>query len=161
MAARQKNRAFRVIVVDSRPGIEGRQLAETLSAEGVPCTYVLLTAISYIMRVSIWFPMFRSKSLAVDSAHILRFAHKPCNCNKSSFSILSVRAGGDEGLLGCVGHDVERDSSFESGHGESVSIKLQPPLPDGPTDSLRNLLYMNPDFQSRKNTLVRQGLGEC
>lgn len=46
-----KRGSFRVIVVDSRPEVEGRQLADTLSAEGVPCTYVLLTAISYIMRV--------------------------------------------------------------------------------------------------------------
>lgn len=51
VAAQQAKRgSFRVIVVDSRPGVEGRQLAATLSAEGVPCTYVLLTAISYIMR---------------------------------------------------------------------------------------------------------------
>lgn len=52
VAAQQTKRgSFRVIVVDSRPGVEGRQLADTLSAEGIPCTYVLLTAISYIMRV--------------------------------------------------------------------------------------------------------------
>lgn len=53
VAAQQAKRgSFRVIIVDSRPGVEGRQLSETLSAEGIPCTYVLLTAISYIMRVS-------------------------------------------------------------------------------------------------------------
>lgn len=53
VAAQQTKRgSFRVIIVDSRPGVEGRQLADTLSAEGIPCTYVLLTAISYIMRVS-------------------------------------------------------------------------------------------------------------
>eukprot|EP00752_Nemacystus_decipiens_P007738 g6917.t1 len=51
VAAQQTKRgSFRVIVVDSRPGVEGRQLADTLSAEGVPCTYVLLTAVSYVMR---------------------------------------------------------------------------------------------------------------
>ncbi|CAM9989821.1 unnamed protein product [Ectocarpus sp. 12 AP-2014] len=51
VAAQQAKRgSFRVIIVDSRPGVEGRQLSETLSAEGIPCTYVLLTAISYIMR---------------------------------------------------------------------------------------------------------------
>eukprot|EP00903_Cladosiphon_okamuranus_P015657 g14459.t1 len=51
VAAQQTKRgSFRVIVVDSRPGVEGRQLADSLSAEGIPCTYVLLTAISYIMR---------------------------------------------------------------------------------------------------------------
>lgn len=50
-AQRVKGRSFRVIVVDSRPGMEGTQLASTLSSEGIPCTYVLLTAISYIMTV--------------------------------------------------------------------------------------------------------------
>lgn len=54
-AQRVKRGSFRVIVVDSLPGVEGRQLADTLSAEGVPCTYVLLTAISYIMRVRAFF----------------------------------------------------------------------------------------------------------
>ena len=59
VAAQQAKRgSFRVIIVDSRPGVEGRQLAATLSAEGVPCTYVLLTAISYIMRVRL--PVFFS-----------------------------------------------------------------------------------------------------
>lgn len=62
-----KRGSFRVIVVDSRPEVEGRQLADTLSAEGVPCTYVLLTAISYIMRVRniensiLLFSIFRSR----------------------------------------------------------------------------------------------------
>lgn len=51
-AQRVTRRAFRVIVVDSRPGVEGRQLADTLALEGISCTYVLLTAISYIMTVS-------------------------------------------------------------------------------------------------------------
>ncbi|CAN0087067.1 unnamed protein product, partial [Scytosiphon promiscuus] len=45
-----KRGSFRVIIVDSRPGVEGRQLADILSAEGIPCTYVLLTAISYMMK---------------------------------------------------------------------------------------------------------------
>lgn len=51
-AQQTKRGSFRVIIVDSRPGVEGRQLADILSAEGIPCTYVLLTAISYMMRVS-------------------------------------------------------------------------------------------------------------
>ncbi|CAM9808423.1 unnamed protein product, partial [Hapterophycus canaliculatus] len=49
-AQQTKRGSFRVIIVDSRPGVEGRQLADILSAEGIPCTYVLLTAISYMMR---------------------------------------------------------------------------------------------------------------
>lgn len=60
VAAQQVKRdSFRVIVVDSRPGVEGRQLADNLSAEGVPCTYVLITAVSYIMRVRTIHPSSR------------------------------------------------------------------------------------------------------
>jgi translation initiation factor eIF-2B subunit delta len=45
--------SFRVIVVDSRPMLEGRQLLQRLSSAGVECTYVMLSAISYIMRVRV------------------------------------------------------------------------------------------------------------
>ncbi|CAM9289011.1 unnamed protein product, partial [Choristocarpus tenellus] len=49
-AQQQKKGSFRVIVVDSHPAMEGRQMVDRLTAAGVPCTYILLTAISYIMR---------------------------------------------------------------------------------------------------------------
>ncbi|CAM9138621.1 unnamed protein product [Discosporangium mesarthrocarpum] len=49
-AQQRKEVAFRVIVVDSRPDLEGKQVADRLATAGVPCTYILLTAISYIMR---------------------------------------------------------------------------------------------------------------
>lgn len=61
-AQQTKRGSFRVIIVDSRPGVEGRQLADILSAEGIPCTYVLLTAISYMMRVSTIAPELVSDS---------------------------------------------------------------------------------------------------
>ncbi|CAM9708992.1 unnamed protein product, partial [Phaeothamnion confervicola] len=42
--------SFRVIVVDSRPGLEGRRMAQRLSNAGIDCTYVLLNGMAYIMR---------------------------------------------------------------------------------------------------------------
>ena len=51
-SAHEQTVNFRVIIVDSRPMLEGRQLLERLAAAGVRCTYVMLNAISYIMRVS-------------------------------------------------------------------------------------------------------------
>ncbi|KAG0272250.1 hypothetical protein BGZ95_012005 [Linnemannia exigua] len=50
LAAYAKGIKFKVIVVDSRPRFEGKQLLRALAAAGVPCTYVLLTAIGHVMR---------------------------------------------------------------------------------------------------------------
>jgi len=49
-AALVDKKTFRVIVVDSRPMLEGRDTLEILSRAGIPCTYVLLNALSYLMR---------------------------------------------------------------------------------------------------------------
>ncbi|GJJ70357.1 translation initiation factor eIF-2B subunit delta [Entomortierella parvispora] len=50
LAAHAKGIKFKVIVVDSRPRFEGKQLLRALATAGVPCTYVLLTAIGHVMR---------------------------------------------------------------------------------------------------------------
>ena len=42
--------SFRVIIVDSRPKYEGRALCRRLAAEGIDCTYVMLSALSYMMK---------------------------------------------------------------------------------------------------------------
>jgi len=76
VAAQQTKRgSFRVIIVDSRPGVEGRQLADTLSAEGIPCTYVLLTAISYIMRVRTSFSRVFPRLVAFRDATMVHSRH--------------------------------------------------------------------------------------
>lgn len=38
------------IIVDANPKFEGKTLLARLLAHGIPCTYVLLTAISYVIR---------------------------------------------------------------------------------------------------------------
>lgn len=40
---------FRVIVVDSRPFLEGQELLRRLTASGIPCTYVLINAVGFVM----------------------------------------------------------------------------------------------------------------
>ena len=47
-AATQEHKSFRVICVDSRPLLEGRMLLESLVQENIPCTYVLMNALSYV-----------------------------------------------------------------------------------------------------------------
>ncbi|KAK5853014.1 hypothetical protein PBY51_006838 [Eleginops maclovinus] len=44
-----KKRKFRVIVVDSRPRLEGREALRRLVKRGISCTYVLISAVSYIL----------------------------------------------------------------------------------------------------------------
>ncbi|XP_037100462.1 translation initiation factor eIF-2B subunit delta [Syngnathus acus] len=42
-------RKFRVIVVDSRPRLEGRETLRRLVQRGISCTYVLISVVSYIL----------------------------------------------------------------------------------------------------------------
>ncbi|XP_017282807.1 translation initiation factor eIF-2B subunit delta isoform X2 [Kryptolebias marmoratus] len=44
----EKRRKFRVIVVDSQPRLEGREALRRLVQRGISCTYVLISAVSYI-----------------------------------------------------------------------------------------------------------------
>jgi translation initiation factor eIF-2B subunit delta len=48
--AHEIGKKFRVVVVDSRPLYEGKVLAKELVAAGIDCTYVLIGALSYIMK---------------------------------------------------------------------------------------------------------------
>ena len=48
--AHASGRQFRVIVIDSRPKMEGRHMLKKLVMEGVKCSYVLINAVSYIMN---------------------------------------------------------------------------------------------------------------
>uniref|UniRef100_A0A3Q1FLW5 Translation initiation factor eIF2B subunit delta n=1 Tax=Acanthochromis polyacanthus TaxID=80966 RepID=A0A3Q1FLW5_9TELE len=45
----EKSRKFRVIVVDSRPRLEGREALRRLVQKGISCTYVLISAVSYVL----------------------------------------------------------------------------------------------------------------
>ncbi|XP_055919803.1 translation initiation factor eIF-2B subunit delta isoform X2 [Eupeodes corollae] len=47
--AHRRNVDFRVIVVDSRPFLEGQELLRRLTATGIPCTYVLINAVGFVM----------------------------------------------------------------------------------------------------------------
>lgn len=48
--AASQGKDFRVLVVDSRPYLEGKLLLKELSAAGIRCTYMLITSISYHMK---------------------------------------------------------------------------------------------------------------
>lgn len=63
LAARKQKIDFRVIVVDSRPCLEGRVTAQLLSAANIPITYIFITAIGCIIQQV----MVVAKSDVVDS----------------------------------------------------------------------------------------------
>lgn len=48
--AHDANRKFHVIVVDSLPWLEGREMLRRLVSMGVQCSYVHLSAASFVMR---------------------------------------------------------------------------------------------------------------
>lgn len=50
ISAHHAGKRFEVIVVDSRPMLEGRNLLRTLAAVGIPCTYCILSALGTVMK---------------------------------------------------------------------------------------------------------------
>lgn len=48
--AHNKGKKFTVIVVDSRPGLEGCEMLRYLVSQGISCTYVWINAVSYVIK---------------------------------------------------------------------------------------------------------------
>jgi len=48
--AHREKKVFRVVVVDSRPKLEGLKMLRTLVKQGIHCSYTSINAISYIMK---------------------------------------------------------------------------------------------------------------
>lgn len=50
LAAKEEGKNFSVVVVDSRPKNEGRELLSKLTAAGIKCSFCLINAVSYMMK---------------------------------------------------------------------------------------------------------------
>ncbi|EGD76325.1 hypothetical protein PTSG_01027 [Salpingoeca rosetta] len=48
----EKEIDFRVVVIDSRPYLPGREQVKSLALHGIPCEYTLLSSVSYAMRAA-------------------------------------------------------------------------------------------------------------
>ncbi|KAI0228007.1 Translation initiation factor eIF-2B subunit delta [Lamellibrachia satsuma] len=48
--AHKSGQTFRVVVIDSRPKLEGREMLRRLVQQGIPCSYVLISAAAYVMK---------------------------------------------------------------------------------------------------------------
>jgi len=63
---------FRVIVADSRPLLEGRQLVKRLAASGIECTYVMLNSLSYVMMREVTKVFLGASALMSDGSVLSR-----------------------------------------------------------------------------------------
>lgn len=50
MLLSRQEKKFRVILVDSRPLLEGKEMLEKLMDAGIECSYILLNSLSYVMK---------------------------------------------------------------------------------------------------------------
>ena len=50
MEAKNNNKKFQVIVADTSPEYEGREMVKRLSSYGIKCTYTLLSGISFLIH---------------------------------------------------------------------------------------------------------------
>jgi len=50
LRAHQEGTSVRVIIVDSRPRLEGKKMLDSLSRAGISCSYIMLNSLSYVMK---------------------------------------------------------------------------------------------------------------
>lgn len=50
LACHEEGKQFSVVVVDSRPRLEGRETLRLLCKEGIRCKYIFINSVSYIMK---------------------------------------------------------------------------------------------------------------
>lgn len=50
LKAHESGKQFRLIIVDSRPKLEGKELLRRLLRAGLSCSYILINALSYVMK---------------------------------------------------------------------------------------------------------------
>ncbi|XP_067206408.1 translation initiation factor eIF2B subunit delta isoform X2 [Linepithema humile] len=64
--AHAAGKQFRVIVVDGRPWLEGKELLRRLAKHGIECSYILINALSFIMPEVSIHAHSRSKNLSIN-----------------------------------------------------------------------------------------------
>lgn len=105
----EKGRKFRVIVVDSRPRLEGRETLRRLVQRGISCTYVLISAVSYILpeaNTCLYFIMFFFFHCFVFHTSILDLVgvkgFPRCSCSAGQW-LCYVSCGDFSDCSGCKG----------------------------------------------------------
>jgi len=168
-AALVDSKTFRVIVVDSRPLLEGRDTLEILSRAGIPCTYVLLNALSYLMMREVT-KVFLGASALMSNGSVLSRVGTACVallansnhipvlvgcetykiCNRVQLESITGNELGDAKEVACtdcarVGPSNRWDEMMEANGGEEKNEKREEDIladwKDQPNLKLLNLMY--------------------
>lgn len=113
-------KSFRVIVVDSRPLLEGRDTLEILSRAGIPCTYVLLNALSYLMMREVT-KVFLGASALMSNGSVLSRVGTACVALLANSNHIPVLVGCETYKI-CNRVQLESITSNELGDAEEVAF---------------------------------------
>ena len=149
---------FRVIVVDSRPLLEGRDTLQILSRAGISCTYVLLNALSYLMMREVSKVFLGAAALMSNGSVLSRVGtacvallaqsnHIPvlvcCEtykiCNRVQLESITGNELGDADEVACT--DCERTGPTNRWAGEKKKEEFLEDWKNQPNLKLLNLIY--------------------
>lgn len=119
-AALTDGKTFRVIVVDSRPLLEGRDTLEILSRAGIPCTYVLLNALSYLMMREVT-KVFLGASALMSNGSVLSRVGTACVALLANSNHIPVLVGCETYKI-CNRVQLESITGNELGDAEEVAF---------------------------------------
>jgi translation initiation factor eIF-2B subunit delta len=119
-AALMDGKTFRVIVVDSRPLLEGRDTLEILSRAGIPCTYVLLNALSYLMMREVT-KVFLGASALMSNGSVLSRVGTACVALLANANHIPVLVGCETYKI-CNRIQLESITGNELGDAEEVAF---------------------------------------
>ena len=120
-AALTDGKTFRVIVVDSRPLLEGRDTLEILSRAGIPCTYVLLNALSYLMMSKEVTKVFLGASALMSNGSVLSRVGTACVALLANSNHIPVLVGCETYKI-CNRVQLESITGNELGDAEEVAF---------------------------------------
>lgn len=118
-AALVDKKKFRVIVVDARPLLEGRDTLEILSRAGISCTYVLLNALSYLMMREVT-KVFLGASALMSNGSVLSRVGTACVALLANSNHIPVLVGCETYKI-CNRVQLESITSNELGDAEEVA----------------------------------------
>ena len=118
-AALVDQKKFRVIVVDSRPLLEGRDTLEILSRAGISCTYVLLNALSYLMMREVT-KVFLGASALMSNGSVLSRVGTACVALLANANHIPVLVGCETYKI-CNRVQLESITGNELGDAEEVA----------------------------------------
>ncbi|CAN7989030.1 unnamed protein product, partial [Ixodes hexagonus] len=161
--AHESGTNFRVVIADSRPKLEGREMCDYLSRLGINCTYILINAVSYIMK-EVTKVMLGAHSLLANGYVMSRIG--------SSQIALVAKAKNVPVLVCCETYKfserVHTDSFVSNELGATAELLTSLPpdvkvddLKDSPSLTLLNLMYDVTPPQFVDMVITEKGILPC